>query len=324
MAIRLDPRLPLVWRTPDSLQLGVDRPPVVLTAVSRLDERLLDALRHGISRGGLDMIAATEGATPAQVTQLLDLVRPALLPPREPAAPSTPSTPSTPTTSATPPTEQPPRVDRGPLPRSPRRRPARRSGGGPTAERIADALARAGHDVRMRRLADDADPHAALAVLVAHFAIAPAVYGRWAREDVPHLPVVIGDRQAAVGPLVEPGRTACCYCLDLHRVDADPAWPAIATQLLGRDSGSEAGLAPAELAGLAARPASVLVSMGGNALASHQAVLDVRTGRVTRRASRPHPRCGCRALPGTATAPADPTAAVRSDSRRAAARIARA
>ncbi|WP_317232827.1 hypothetical protein [Clavibacter capsici] len=83
MAIRLDPRLPLVWRTPDSLQLGVDRPPVVLTAVSRLDERLLAALVQGVSRGGLDMIAATEGATPAQVTQLLDLVRPALLPPRE-------------------------------------------------------------------------------------------------------------------------------------------------------------------------------------------------------------------------------------------------
>ncbi|MDQ0743600.1 bacteriocin biosynthesis cyclodehydratase domain-containing protein [Clavibacter sp. B3I6] len=312
MAIRLDPRLPLVWRTPDSLQLGVDRPPVVLTAVSRLDERLLDALRHGISRGGLDMIAATEGATPAQVTQLLDLVRPALLPPREPVA------------SVTPATEQPPQDERAPLPRSPRRGPVAVLGGGPTAERIADALARAGHDVRMRRLADDADPHAALAVLVAHFAIAPAVYGRWAREDVPHLPVVIGDRHAAVGPLVEPGRTACCYCLDLHRVDADPAWPAIATQLLGRDSGSEAGLAPAELAGLAARPAHVLVSTGGNALASHQAVLDVRTGRVTRRASRPHPRCGCRALPGTATAPADPTAAVRSGSRRAAARIGRA
>ncbi|RII97264.1 hypothetical protein DZF96_08005, partial [Clavibacter michiganensis] len=83
MAIRLDPRLPLVWRTPDSLQLGVDRPPVVLSAVSRLDERLLDALGRGISRGGLDMIAATEGATPAHVTQLLDLVRPALVPPRD-------------------------------------------------------------------------------------------------------------------------------------------------------------------------------------------------------------------------------------------------
>ncbi|RIJ46534.1 hypothetical protein DZF99_17165, partial [Clavibacter phaseoli] len=87
MAIRLDPRLPLVWRTPDSLQLGVDRPPVVLASVSRLDERLLDALVHGISRGGLDMIAATEGAGPAHVTQLLDLVRPALLPPRDAGLP---------------------------------------------------------------------------------------------------------------------------------------------------------------------------------------------------------------------------------------------
>ncbi|RIJ49673.1 hypothetical protein DZG00_11480 [Clavibacter lycopersici] len=303
MAIRLDPRLPLVWRTPDSLQLGVDRPSVVLTAVSRLDERLLDALSHGVSRGGLDMIAATEGATPAHVTQLLDLVRPALLPPREPGSASR---------------------DGADLPRRTLTGPIAVVGGGPTADRVADALARAGHDVALRRIADDADPRTGLAVIVAHFAIAPAVYGRWSREDVPHLPVVIGDRHAVVGPLVEPGRTVCCYCLDLARRDADPAWPAIATQLLGRDSGSEAGLVPAEVAALAARPADLLLTTGANALATHQAVLDVRTGRVTRRASRPHPRCGCRALPGTATAPADRIAAVRSGSRTAAARSARA
>ncbi|CCE75123.1 hypothetical protein ACAD32_01169 [Clavibacter nebraskensis] len=295
MAIRLDPRLPLVWRTPDSLQLGVDRPPVVLGSVSRLDERLLDALVHGISRGGLDMIAASEGAGPAHVTQLLDLVRPALLPPRD-----------------------------ADVPRRTRTGTVAVVGGGPTADRVADALARAGHDVAPRRMSDDADPGTALAVIVAHFAIAPAVYGRWSREDVPHLPVVLGDRHAVVGPLVEPGWTACCYCLDLGRRDADPAWPAIATQLLGRDSGSEAGLVPAELAALAARPADRLLTTGENALATHQAILDVRTGRVTRRASRPHPRCACRALPGTATAPADRIAAVRSGSRRAAARTARA
>jgi bacteriocin biosynthesis cyclodehydratase domain-containing protein len=298
MAIRLDPRLPLVWRTPDSLQLGVDRPPVVLSAVSRLDERLLDALRHGISRGGLDMIAATEGGTAAHVTQLLDLVRPALLPPRAPE----------------------PRVAPSPGPVS-------IVGGGPTAVRVADALSRAGH--RVRHAAPDLPTgtpgeRPALAVIVAHFAIAPAVYGHFSREDVPHLPVVLGDRQAVVGPLVEPGRTVCCYCLDLHRRDADPAWPAMATQLLGRDSGSEAGLAAAEVAALAARPADRLLAAGENALATHQAVLDVATGRVTRRGALPHPLCGCRALPGTATAPAAPTGAGRSGSRTGAGRIARA
>jgi len=305
MAIRLDPRLPLVWRTPDSLQIGVDRPPVVLTAVSRLDERLLDALRHGISRGGLDMIAATEGATPAQVTQLLDLVRPALVPPRDPGVAA-------------------PDPDGASAGRHPRTGPVAVVGVGPTAQLVADALVRAGHGVRRPHPAEDADPRTALAVVVAHFAIAPAVYGRWSREDVPHLPVVLGDRQATVGPLVEPGRTVCCYCLDLARRDADPAWPAMATQLLGRDSGSDAGLVPAELAALAARPVDRLLTGGGNALDGHQVVLDVRTGRLTRRASRPHPLCGCRALPGTATAPAGPTAAVRSGSTTAGARSARA
>jgi len=294
MAIRLDPRLPLVWRTPYSLQLGVDRPPVVLHAVTRLDERLLAALVQGVSRGGLDMIAATEGAGSTQVGQLLDQVRPALLPPGDDGRGSTPSG----------------RVDV--------------VGGGPTADRIADALARCGHDVRTPTGTTPADVPPDLAVIVAHFAIAPAVYGRWARADVPHLPVVLGDRQVAVGPLVEPGRTACCYCLDLHRRDADQAWPAIATQLLGRDSGSEEGLAAGEVAALAARPVHRLLTTGENPLAAHQAVLDAATGRVSLRASRPHPLCGCRALPGTATAPAGPNAAARSGSTTAAGRIARA
>ena len=34
MVLRLDPRLPLVWRSPTSLQLGISRPVVVLEKAS--------------------------------------------------------------------------------------------------------------------------------------------------------------------------------------------------------------------------------------------------------------------------------------------------
>lgn len=64
------------------------------------------------------------------------------------------------------------------------------------------------------------------------------------REDVPHLLVVVGEVSVTVGPLVTPGRGPCARCLDLHRTDADPCWPAVATQLrLAPALGAEAGTA---------------------------------------------------------------------------------
>jgi bacteriocin biosynthesis cyclodehydratase domain-containing protein len=36
--------------------------------------------------------------------------------------------------------------------------------------------------------------------------------------------------RAVVGPFVSPGRTACLRCLDLHRAEADPAWPLLVEQ----------------------------------------------------------------------------------------------
>ena len=73
MVLRLDPRLPLLWRTPSSLQFGVDDPPVVLEAVSAAEERMIAALRVGVSRSGLEMISATAGGRHGEAAALLDL-----------------------------------------------------------------------------------------------------------------------------------------------------------------------------------------------------------------------------------------------------------
>ncbi len=48
MVLKLDPRFPLVWRTPSSLQLGVDPAVVTLHDVSETTERLLAALVAGV------------------------------------------------------------------------------------------------------------------------------------------------------------------------------------------------------------------------------------------------------------------------------------
>ena len=49
-------------------------------------------------------------------------------------------------------------------------------------------------------------------------------------EGVTHLLLRFVEGRALVGPLVVPGATACLRCLDLHRADADPAWPLLVEQ----------------------------------------------------------------------------------------------
>lgn len=49
--------------------------------------------------------------------------------------------------------------------------------------------------------------------------------------DVPHLPVLVGDREVNIGPLTVPGRTACFQCVELSRQELIPEWRTISTKL---------------------------------------------------------------------------------------------
>jgi hypothetical protein len=53
----------------------------------------------------------------------------------------------------------------------------------------------------------------------------------YATRGVPHLCVDLRDGVAIVGPLVPPAGSPCLNCIELHRRDRDPAWPALAAQL---------------------------------------------------------------------------------------------
>lgn len=57
MVLRLDPRFPVVWRTPSSVQLGVDPPAAIVEALTETQERMLAALAVGVSESGLAMLA---------------------------------------------------------------------------------------------------------------------------------------------------------------------------------------------------------------------------------------------------------------------------
>jgi len=306
MILRLDPRCTLVWRTPDTIQLGVDRPLAVVPGVTAPLESVIAALRVGVPASGALMLGQQAGATDEATRALLDALGPALL-----AAPVPPS-PGGGTQAQ----------DGTPFGQSRAvRMPSRPApvvfvdGAGATAARIRALLAdlsitvvEPGQPVRgddRRALAGGAAGGPAdggaqgpdLAVIVDHFVLAPERHGRWLRRDVPHLPVVFSDAEVRIGPLVEPGAGPCVTCLELERVDDDPAWPAIAAQLLHRTAPTETARTAIEVATMVAGMVHDRLFAASNEFASASLALDAGSWKVRRRAHRPHERCGCRFLP---------------------------
>lgn len=158
----------------------------------------------------------------------------------------------------------------------------------------------------VRQLGRDDDPE--VVVLVAAWVVAPAEHGVWLRRDVPHLPVVVGE-DIQIGPLVVPGETACLHCVHLARRDADPAWPAIATQLHGRAAPSLGRTAVAEAAAFAVRRLGALADAGADPVPGGAAgtswELDPVDGSVSVATWSRHPECSCAAPTGSDWAPAD-------------------
>jgi hypothetical protein len=114
--------------------------------------------------------------------------------------------------------------------------------------------------------------------------------------DVPHLSVVLREASVLVGPLVVPGRTACLTCVELHRTDADPAWPVIAAQLVA-DRAVTSLAAESTLAAMAGAWAAgqALAHLDGRACATYDAAVEVALPLGLPRAQQwlPHPSCGC-------------------------------
>jgi hypothetical protein len=81
MVLRLSPDLPILWRTPSSVQFGSEAV-VVLDEVSEGQDRLIASLAAGISETGYAMVARSVGVDAEAADRLLAAVAPALeLPP---------------------------------------------------------------------------------------------------------------------------------------------------------------------------------------------------------------------------------------------------
>jgi hypothetical protein len=273
MVLKVRDGVPIVWRSPSSMQFGVDEPLVVLDELGEGVERLVAALVSGISRSGLDMMARSVGITAEGASDLVGRLAPVL----DGGA-----------TTA---------VSRVVV-----------SGSGPLADEARRLLDTEG----VLAPSDESAPD--LAVIVAGWLVGAEDHGRWLRRDIPHVPVVVGDAGVTVGPFVEPGSGPCLYCVQLTKTEADPAWPAIATQLWSRRSPDLGRLAIAEAAAFVARRVLERLAQGPAAAQSWRLGPN---GAVSSRALARHAACRCAAPEGSDWAPAAEPA-IPSATRRAA------
>jgi bacteriocin biosynthesis cyclodehydratase domain-containing protein len=273
MGIRIDPTLEFVWRDPHTVQLGVDPPRAVVPVPTTAEERFLCALRRETARDAMGGLAQSVGCPPAAAARVLGDAAPAV-------------------------------VDMLPEPLA----RVEVSGAGSLAEDLDRMLTGEGVTVvrtRPPRGGPDAepDPPPTLAVLVADHVTDPAARAAWCRRSVPHLPVVVGDGRVRVGPFLVPGAGPCLQCVELERSDADPAWAAVAAQVWGRPAPALSPYRAATVATTVTRLVLERLPLVVQHPDPQQLVVDRGDLSVTSRRVSPHPRCACRALPGTDSPP---------------------
>ena len=147
---------------------------------------------------------------------------------------------------------------------------------------------RGAHPVEARGEEDRVD----LAVVIAHGALDPRRVHPYAARDTPVLPVTIGELDIMIGPLLAPPGP-CVRCVHLTLTDADPRWPALATQLA---SETNPGVDPlvTHLAAAVAAHQVVAICDGRPAAVVAQSLHVDGLHPVPRHRSWPvHHECGC-------------------------------
>lgn len=124
---------------------------------------------------------------------------------------------------------------------------------------------------------------------------------RWLGMGVPHLVIRFTDETARVGPVVSAEGAPCHACEALALVDADPALPGLAAQLIGTVPSSETPEVAAAVGTIAAHLVRAW-QRGAAWVRDTQLLLPVSRGvptapPVARRISV-HPECGCALVSG--------------------------
>jgi hypothetical protein len=155
----------------------------------------------------------------------------------------------------------------------------------------------AGHKLTARNL-ESID----CAAIIGHQAIEPRRYVQWLNRDVPHLALSFDVDQASVSPLIVPGRGPCLFCLEEARINQDPSWPVIASQLVTSKERLDDSASRLFCAGLAIQKIlAQLDDAGGFQQTAKELVgyrLSLGSGAITEFSWPEHEACSCRLASG--------------------------
>ena len=269
--LRLAPSHPPLWRTPSSLQLGAEGR-IRIDEVTGWQEQLIEALRDGIPDAMLLPLARSLGAPSGLAQRFVDDIRAALVP--------------------------------GPTPLLRVQAEMPSDLGYDESDALAHGMRAGDLDAVTVARWPIASPDPSLPmILVADRVVEPRRAAALMSVDAPHIPLVLSGDRVAVGPVVRPGVTACLSCLHEHRIDADPTWPMVAAQLIGRAPQRTDPALVLEAAVLAGRMLRAALADGRAADAVPNRSVTLSSGDLRRvwHAHRPHARCLCRSPEGIAT-----------------------
>ena len=263
---KISSSLPLIWRTPTSVQIGVDHPRAVLPKLFPAEERFLSALRTGFADASLNTVAEECGLTVQERDAFLAAISPAL-------------------------EQEKPRLSwRIAL-----------DGHGPLVDSLGLLLIACGHRV-VRATAHTAGK-CDLALVVGDYVLDPHRPAGWLSRDIPHLPIVFSDETVRVGPLLGSTQTRaslpqdfpCEQCIELAHRDQDDCWIAMASQLIGTPAPAQAPLLNAEIAAVVTR---WIEDPYAHPISSNTALeISNRNGAREVITFYLHPDCACQALP---------------------------
>ena len=258
--LRLPPHLPLIWLTPDTVQVGVDPPRATLTQVPDGAPALLHALGSGVSSSGLDMLAQHHRVPGRWLTDALRVLEP-LLQSDPPATPKAISLWSSIADTAG----------------------------------FARHAEQAGYVVSVPDDVQKDTDWSRPVLVIADYLIHPGWLVALAMQQRAHLPVLFSDQSIRVGPLIRFGESPCLVCAESMQRDEQPHWLEVASQLWSRTSPLHSRHHCA-LAWAAAHLYLDRVRIVG--LRHHLDQLVFRPGEGTLGVEQPpfHPRCTCRGL----------------------------
>lgn len=197
MVLKLNPDIPAVWLSPQTLRFGFDAPLLVLEELNTGEEKLVALLQHGTTSAAYRMLAERLGVSAESAETLLRALNPLFLPFQAPPPVTT------------------------------------RLIGDPALIDAFSALfpkELEEGEVGPARRKDQAQ--LPLTVSLSRFLAFSSLGQEPLSNNIPHLPIVLGDQSVWVGPVILPGIVPCLFCIERAEVEREPHLATMIVQLL--------------------------------------------------------------------------------------------